>query len=54
LIEEMLMLSTNAHSNIKQREQLNALKTLCLNEDTTQRPLFKTIYQEMIHIEENK
>ncbi len=51
LIEEILMLSTNEHSSIKQREQLNTLKTLCLNEETKKRPLFKTIYQEMIHID---
>jgi len=47
LVEEMLMLSSQDQTNITQREQLTSLKSLCLNEDNTQRPLFKTIAQEM-------
>jgi len=53
LIEEMLMLSKHDHANSTQREQLGALKIFCLNEETTKRPLFQTILQEMTHIEQN-
>ena len=47
LMEEMLTLSSNDHTNIEQRELLNTLKIRCLNEDTSTRPLFKTIYKEI-------
>lgn len=54
LIEEILMLSQNDPDSMIQREQLNSLKHLCLNEVTTQRPLFKTILQKINHIKGNR
>lgn len=54
LIEEIIMLSQNDPGSLIHREQLNTLKHLCLNEVTTQRPLFKTLLQKINHMKENR
>ena len=48
LIEEMLLLSQNDTSYSKQNKQLEALKDACLNAENKDRPLFDTVYQQMI------
>ncbi len=48
LVEEMLLLSQNDRSYSKQKKQLEALKDACLTEENEERPLFDTVYQQMI------
>ncbi len=47
LVEEMLMLSSHDNASAKQRKSLEILKNKCLDPDTTQRPLFQTVYQDI-------
>ena len=47
LIEELLFLSQNDKSDHQIREQMETLRDDCLNAKNEDRPLFKTIYQQV-------
>jgi len=51
LLEEMLELSKNDTSNSEVKKHLEVLKNTCLTEENQKRPLFKSVYENIIDIQ---
>lgn len=51
LIEEILLLSSDDSSDLEQKATLTQLKDACLNEVTSQRPLFDAILKTIVNLE---